>query len=182
MGILNAMPVGHMSGFRELSGLKSFWLSLCFVIAMLMVGCTQTGASFKPDPKPSDDQAMVYVYMWDTNAVSIITGVLEIDGQVVGRVKNKGYVAVPVTPGSHVIRETWDVGWIGNKRLENKPIALRVDAKSGVPIYVQLGAESSFDMSTIHVGWRLVQVDEAYAISQLQLCHQADASQPSHRR
>jgi hypothetical protein len=171
-----------MSGFRRFSDLKIFGLSLCVVGALFMAGCTQTGALFKPDSRPSDDKAMIYVYMWDTNAVSIITGVLEIDGQVIGRVKNKGYVAVPVMPGRHVIRETWDVGWIGNKRLENKPIALRVDARPGLPTYVQLSAESNFDMTTTHMGWRLAQVDEPYAISQLQLCHQSIEPQPTHRR
>lgn len=170
-----------MSSFKRVIDLKVSWL-LYVVVALLMAGCTQAGASFKPDPRPGDSQGVIYIYMWDTNAVSIITGVLEIDGQVVGRVKNKGYLAVPVTPGSHVIRETWDVGWIGNKRLENKPIVLRVEAKSGTPTYVQLGAESGFDVSTVHMDWRLALMDESYAISQLRLCHQGEAAQPSNRR
>lgn len=155
------------------------WKGVLACMAFLgLAACSQSGVMFSARPGPSTDAARVYVYRPEAHALAKGNAIIIVDGVKTTTLRNNGYALIPLSPGPHIITETWDMGFAGNKHLENKPISLKMDLAGGETAYVKL--TSSADGTPIYDGiymdfqWKLVRIRPQEAMPELRLCRRSD--------
>lgn len=122
-----------------------------FVAAALIVGCANS-SYFEPTPLAEPDNAMVYVYRpggSNPGKKPLVTSYPEIlvDGESVGMLKNKQYLAVELAPGS---REFVATGLTKDARWEPKDRMYSLKLEAGQSYFLRLGVE--FDTSAMTIG------------------------------
>ncbi len=122
-------PITHCSGI--LAGL---------IAAALLAGCSATGPRFAEQPVPTG-RALVYVYRPGNAAFIARTVGLEINGTRVAGLKNSGYVAIDVAPGTHDVKAAWDL-WIGDRAID-KPLVGRLELAAGSTVYLRFSTSST---------------------------------------
>lgn len=108
--------------------------------AAIVAGCSATGPQFSEQPVASD-KALVYIYRPDSGAFKARTLGVDINGARVAGLKNNGFVALDLVPGSHDVKLGWDL-WIGDGAID-RPILGRIAVKAGTKTYLRFATSST---------------------------------------
>jgi hypothetical protein len=114
-------------------------LYLAAVAFLFLSGCAATGPIFQPAPKPRSDQALLYIYRPASFYLGARVAHFEVDGRHVAELKNRGYTALYLTPGSHKVSHRWTKLPLDDGDL-SKPYELTIALPPGSTRYVRLEA------------------------------------------
>lgn len=148
-----------------------------FGVITALSGCAATGPAFSPVREVKAGQGVLYVYRPETESMSILSAIFDVDGQKTATLENNGYAAISVTAGRHHISHQWKTGVFGNSNLEGKPVFMSVNIKENEPTYVRLLARARWETApalypnigiNTHFYWALEEVPESIALPELQ--------------
>ena len=140
------------------------------IAGMALSGCSATGPKYRPLANMPSDESVLYVFRPKTLYMSALSAVVFVDGQRVAKLRNNGYVALPVKAGRHVIRHEWDSGLFGDNRSENRPIELGVMMLPGDQHYVRIGAIANLGYFETEYRWELRELSSEQAQAELNQC------------
>lgn len=138
--------------------------------AAALSGCSATGPKYKPMANASSDESVLYVFRPKTVYMSALSAIIFVDGQRVAKLRNNGYVALPVKAGRHVIRHEWDSGLLGDSRSENRPIELGVMMLPEGQHFVRIGAVANLGYFETEYLWELRELSPEQAQAELNQC------------
>lgn len=79
-------------------------LAATLLISVALAGCSASGRAFRPAHAVAPTgQGKIFVYRPDQFTGGGYTAKITLDGEVMGRLKNAGYLAASVPPGRHII-------------------------------------------------------------------------------
>ncbi len=81
---------------------KALWIYL-LTISTALWGCSASGPMFKKLASPASDSALLYIYRPFNNVAQVGGPEMFVDGKSVGKLLNKGYVAIHLSPGAHQV-------------------------------------------------------------------------------
>jgi hypothetical protein len=154
----------------KLISLATTALTLC------LVGCSATGPVFQEAAVPQGS-ALLYVYRPDSFALGARTAVIEIDGKRAVGLKNNGYAAIPLSPGSYQVTQRWDA-WLGDREDLLRPITVQVAVEAGIPAFLRLGTASNMTSTTVGLRWELRRLPQEQAMPELSKTNRVDAERP----
>jgi hypothetical protein len=150
------------------------------LLSLALPGCATVGPPFSPHANLRAGQGVVYVYRPQARALSVLSAIIEVDGRPVATLENNTYAAIQLAAGSHTITQRWKAGILGNSKLENRPIALRVIPSEGREGYVRLGVVGSWHASGLVVHneweWELRELAASDAMSELRACTRSEVA------
>lgn len=111
--------------------------AIVLAAALLAAGCGASGEQFKLGAiKPPPGRALLYVYRPGTfvGIANADVAFLHLDGRRLGRIRIGGYLAVPISPGSHKVTTTESL--LGNDTGKIKA-ETSFSARAGSTVYVR---------------------------------------------
>ncbi|MCY1213661.1 hypothetical protein BKP43_07860 [Variovorax boronicumulans] len=128
---------------------------------LVLAGCSATGPQFKPVSLGLDEGAVVYVYRNDQFKNSAMSVPVLVDENLVGKLANSGYLAIPVTQGQHLVR----LDLKGYRGFAGVPL----QAQRGESIYLRLDSSYVESGAVGTRSFRLTRLPEALASPEIAL-------------
>lgn len=143
--------------------------SLIILFSAVFLGCSARGPVFEPPRIQSDAQGILYVYRQDTILMAGRTAVVTVDKSLSHRLKNNGYVAIPLTPGEHTISQIWSK-WLMDESQMQDPIEARISIEGGKQYFVCLKIRSGFANGRSSIVWSMEPMPAEAGLDQIKKC------------
>jgi hypothetical protein len=138
---------------------------LLFLLALsLLSACSAKGPLFERMPAPHKEQALLYFYRPDTDALSARTLNVSLDSTHWAKLDNNAFVVKYVSPGEHSITTQWSK-WALDKESETllSPLCETIELKAGEVYYIKFASSvTNFaGRQWFHWGFKIVPENEA---------------------